>query len=88
MRNGRFDECEKLLEEQSKLLSKLENNFKTLKKLPCVVSMHWEQSVLLHRAYLEKGNQQNEDSTRTPEAVMRLQHLSLNPSGKKLKLGL
>ena len=83
-RNGRFDECREIMENQCKLLTKLAPG--TLKKCPFVTLMHLEPSVLLHSAYRENSDLQIRQKylTSTPEAVMRLAHMSLNPSGKVL----
>ena len=85
-RNGRFDECREIIENQCKLLTELAPS--TLKKCPSITLMHLEPSVLLHSAYRENSALQIRQKylTSTPEAVMRLAHMSLNPSGKITKL--
>ena len=85
-RNRRFNECREMVEDQCELLTKLSP--RTLKQCPSVISMHSELSVLVHLAYRDKSNLEiiQKHLTSTPEAVMRLEHLSLNPSGKNYLL--
>ena len=83
-RNRKFAECRERMEYQCELLTKLASS--TLKKCPSIISMHSELSVLVHQACREKSTLQvmQKYLPSTPEAVIRLENMSLNPSGKTL----
>ena len=80
-RNGRFDDCQKMIEKQSKLLAKLNNS--GFEMYPVAAAMHLEQSILADlatRAKLENIN----SLTSTPEVILKFERMKLNPSGNFL----
>ena len=78
-RNGKFDECQEMIEKQSKLLVKLNNS--GFEMYPVAAAMHMEQSILADLATQAKHENINSCLTSTPELIRNLERMKLNPSG-------
>ena len=81
-RNGKFEECEGLVESQAEFLAKMDPA--TLTNFPVLMAMHWEYAFSIHHTKGNKNRVTFEDplmGDSTPELTQALRELQLNPSG-------
>lgn len=83
--NGKYfqnDNCHKMLEKQS---THLANMSVTFPKFPSMFALYWEQAILkdhLHKFNSQKSEDKNE-VINTPEIILKLEQMNINPSGMK-----
>ena len=85
-KNNRNEDCQRILEKQSSLLAIIDRKFP---KFPSILAMHWEQLILKY--HLDKSNSEKRDTLlsqaiSTPDVILKLEEMSINPSGNKFEI--
>ena len=76
------NDCHKVLEKQSRHIAKMSVTFP---KFPSMFAIYWEQAIFkdhLHKYNDQESKEQN-DVINTPEIILKLEQMNINPSGMK-----